>query len=197
MSHPILSQFKLEMFYLFIKPFYLFTIVYIYIANLVVLFRDFMTDEKIVGIIPNTHTGFFGNKCYNLIVTDKRLVVAELTSAMIKESSKKASEESKARGEGILKRMAGTAFSGVNYYDKYFSMPMDQIISENPNNFIIDPSMVNKIRLSSRYIDADQTRFENEIKIKWSGGKTVFKFNSISKTEAKNILENTFPSKVK
>ena len=93
--------------------------------------------------------------------------------------------------------MAGTAFSGVNYYDKYFSMPMDQIISENPNNFIIDPSMVNKIRLSSRYIDADQTRFENEIKIKWSGGKTVFKFNSISKTEAKNILENTFPSKVK
>ncbi len=151
-----------------------------------------MNDEKIIGIIPNTHTGLFGNKCYNLVVTDKRLIAAELTSQMIKDSAKKNADESKARGEGILKRMASTMFSGVNYHEKYFSMPVEQIISENPNNFVIEPKMVRKIKVSYKTIDAEQNKYQNEIKIKWTGGKSVFRFNSISKKDAKNILANTF-----
>ncbi len=156
-----------------------------------------MTDEKIIGIIPNTHTGIFGNKCYNLVVTDKRLIAAELTSQMIKDAAKKNSEESKARGEGLLKRMASTMFSGTNYYDKYFSIPIEQIISENPGNFVIEPHMVRKIKVSYRAIDAEQNKYQNELKIKWTGGKSVFRFNSISTKDAKNILANTFSSQVK
>jgi len=156
-----------------------------------------MTDETIVGIIPNTHAGFFGNKCYNLVVTNKRLIVTELTSEMIKSEAKKVAEESKQREEGIFKRFASTAFAGTKYYTRYQSMPINQIISENPNNFVIEPQMVKKIRVNFRYVDAEQTRSENEIRIKWSGGKSIFKFNSIGTKEAKNILEVAFPSKVK
>ena len=64
-----------------------------------------MTEENIVGIIQNVQSGLLGSKAYNLIVTDKGIIVAQLTNKMLKEEAKKTAQSSKEQGEGFLKRI--------------------------------------------------------------------------------------------
>lgn len=156
-----------------------------------------MTSEEIVGIIPNTHAGFFGQKAYNLIVTNQRLIVAELTSDMLKKEAEKARQESKEQGDGFLKRWAKTATSGTSFYQRYFSMPIDSILNENPSNYSISVNDVKKIRIKIGTMYDDGKKTPNEIRIKWSNGKENFRFSSISSNEVKSILKKTFGGLVK
>ena len=155
-------------------------------------------EETIRGIIPNTHAGLLGQKAFNLILTDRRLIVATLTSEMIKQAAKQKAEESKQQGEGILKRMAKTAFAGVDLYKKYYGMPIENILSENPGNYYLEPSMVHKISVKQgRYDDSSGRSTPNEIKIKSTQGKHVFTFPNPSAKEAKALLTQTFGTVVK
>jgi hypothetical protein len=155
-------------------------------------------EETIRGIIPNTHTGLFGQKAFSLILTDKRLIIAALTSDMIKQAAKEKAEESKEQGDGILKRMVKTAFAGVDLYKKYYEMPIESILSENPGNYYLEPSMVNKISVKQgHYDDSSGRSTPNEIKIKSTQGKHVFTFASPSAKEAKALLSQTFGAVVK
>jgi hypothetical protein len=156
-----------------------------------------MTDEQIIGIIPNVNSGFLGQKAYNLIVTNYRMIVAELTKDMLKDAAKKATEESKEQGEGVFKRMAKTMTSGLNLYNKYYDMPIQNILNENPGNYSISINDTKKIKVKFGTIYEDGRSTPNEIVIKWSNGKTSFRFTSIAHNEAKNILKKTFGSLVK
>jgi hypothetical protein len=155
-------------------------------------------EETLLGIIPNTHTGLFGQKAFNLIITDKRLIAAALTSDMIKQAAKERSDESKAQGDGVLKRMAKTAFVGVDLYKRYYQMPLETIVSENSENFSLEPSMVKKISVKTGTYDQDNNRSTpNEIHIKSTLGKHVFSFTSIQPKEAYTLLSQTFGSVLK
>lgn len=155
-------------------------------------------EEKILGIIPNTHTGMFGQKAFNLIITERRLIAAALKSDMIKQAAKEKSEESKEQGDGILKRMAKTAFVGVDLYKKYYQMSPETIVAENPENFSIEPSMVKKISVKTGTFDQESNRSTpNEIRIKSTLGKHVFSFTSIQPKEARTLLSQTFGSVLK
>ena len=103
-----------------------------------------MTVEEIVGIIPNTKSDFLGQKAYNLIVTNHRLIVAELTKDMLKDEAKRVTDETKEKEEGIFSRMAKTMSSGTNLYQKYYSMSIESILTENPGNYSIAVNDVKK-----------------------------------------------------
>ena len=155
-----------------------------------------MTEEEIVGIIPNTKSGFLGQKAYNLIVTNHRLIVAELTKDMLKDEAKRVTDETKEKGEGIFSRMAKTMSSGTNLYQKYYSMPIESILTENPGNYSITVNDVKKIKIKLGMMYDDGRNIPNEITIKWANGKESFKFSS-STNDAKNILKKTFGNLVK
>ncbi len=156
-----------------------------------------MTEEKVVGIIPNTNAGFLGQKAYNLVVTNNRLIVAALTNEMRKEEVKKAREQSKANGEGFLKSWANTMSSSRNIHEKYYSMPVENILNQNPNNYSIQVNEVKKIRIKNYMNFSEDKRRPNEIKIKWNSGKETFKFTSTTPNDAKTILKKTFGNLVK
>lgn len=152
-------------------------------------------DEKIIGIIPNVDAGFLGQKSFNLVVTDKRLIAAILTGKMISEAVKQTREESKNQGEGILKRMAKTAFSGYSYHQKYFNMSPDEILSENTENFYLDNTMIKKIKVMHGAFNHQQNIYDpNILKIKAINKKYKFSFTSMSAKEAKNLLAHPFKS---
>jgi hypothetical protein len=150
-------------------------------------------EESIVGIIPNVSTGLFGQKAYNLIVTDKRLIAAVMTSKMLSDAAKKQSEESKSRGEGFLKRMASTAFSHSHFHEKYFEMSPDEILSEHSENYYLDPSMIKKMSIKKgSNTDFEEKSNPHQLKIKSTKGKFTFSFSTITPKEVKNVLSSTF-----
>jgi hypothetical protein len=152
-------------------------------------------DESIVGIISNVRSGLLGQKTYNLIITDKRLIAAIVTSKMLSDAAKQQAADSKERGEGLLKRMASTAFSGYHYHEKYFDMSPDEILSENTDNFYLEPSMIKKISIKHGHYNDHQGRHDpHQLKIKANNGKFAFSFSSVNPKQAKEILSHAFGS---
>lgn len=150
-------------------------------------------EESIVGIIPNVSTGLLGQKAYNLIVTDKRLIAAVMTSKMLSDAAKTQAAESKGRGEGFLKRMASTAHSHSHFHEKYFEMSPDEILSEHPENYYLDPSMIKKMSIKKGSInDFEDKTNPHQLNIKSTKGKFKFSFSTITPKEVKKVLSPAF-----
>ena len=156
-----------------------------------------MTDEQIVGIIPGVHAGVFGQKAYNIIIFDDKIIIAQLTKAMMNEEVKKAAEESKNKGEGMMKRWASTMKVGFHLHERYFSMNSDQIMNETPGNIILMNDAIKSVRIKMGQTYQDGRHQPNTIKIDEINGKLKYTFTMMTAKEAKDILLQSLGSKVK
>jgi hypothetical protein len=152
-----------------------------------------MNGERVIGVIPNCTTSVLGRKSYNLIVTNHRLIMAQLTSQMIKDEAAMISQQSKQSGEGRFKRMMSTMTSGQNLYQRYFNMNPQDAVMETPGNFFVDISQIKSAKVKSGGWDEDG-KDPNELKLKWEGVKIVLRFSTISGSEAKNLLSRVLPN---
>ena len=147
-----------------------------------------MSDETIVGIIPNAQkkAGFLKRAAYNLVVTNTRIIGARVTSEMLKKAVQEKSEESKAAGEGFFKRWAKTATAGFSFHEKYFSMNPEDIVKEHPDNFSVPIQEVKNIK----YHQGDMEMNTNDsVEIVTQSGKHKFNLPSFSASQAKKILQ--------
>jgi len=156
-----------------------------------------MTEENIIGIIPNVQSGFFGSKAYTLIVTDKGIIVAQLTNKMLKEEMNKNHQDAKARGEGFLKRIGNQMASRATFHQRYYSMDKDQIINETEGNYFISEPEIKKIRIKSGQTFEEDKSTPHQLKIVWNSGKEKFSFTQITPSEVKKILQQLVGKKVK
>ncbi|HMA83419.1 MAG TPA: hypothetical protein VKP59_04235 [Candidatus Thermoplasmatota archaeon] len=156
-----------------------------------------MSEENVLGIIPNVQSGMFGSKAYNLIITDEGIIVAQLTNKMLKEEAKKTSQDSKASGEGFLKRIGNQMATRATFHERYLSMSKDQIINETEGNFFISEPEIKKIRIKTGQHYQDDKSTPHQLKIMWNSGKEKFSFTQITTNEAKKILEQLVGKKVK
>ncbi len=128
--------------------------------------------EEIKSITPNLRENkVFGAKTYNVILTDKRLVFAQVTSQMIKQETQKARQDAKNQGKGFFGKWASQIGAAMSFSERYKDMPVDDILDENPGNFYIDRNQIRKVKVRS----VDDTNNYRVI-IKTTGGK--YKFNS-------------------
>lgn len=156
-----------------------------------------MTEENVLGIIPNVQSGLLGTKSFNLIVIDKGIIVAQFTNKMLKEEAKKTNQDAKERGDGFLKRIGNQMTSRASFHERYLSMSKDQIISETDGNYFISEPEIKKIRVKSGQNFEDDKSTPHQIKIVYSSGKAKFSFTQISAREAKKILQQLAGKKVK
>jgi hypothetical protein len=149
-------------------------------------------DEAVIGVIANAAMArTFGRKTYNLVVTNKRLIGAELTSKMIAEEAERVSREAKARGEGLMARMGQRAYAGVNLYQRYYTMPVEDIVAENKDNWSIPVEEIQSCKM-----DEEDNGYPTQLTIQWTQGKYTFIFDAatlgsgrVKAEDAKAILK--------
>ncbi|MBN1152255.1 MAG: hypothetical protein JXA58_03505 [Dehalococcoidia bacterium] len=137
-------------------------------------------SENIVAVIPQVRKpkSFGRSDTYTLVVTDVRLVFAELTSAMLKEITAEVQRKGKEEGKGFLSRWGDQIKASMNYAERYWRMTPDQALSENSGNFALPNTSVKKIKISSKDSSNgpdDTGRSYTELKIEASNGKLEFK----------------------
>lgn len=158
--------------------------------------------EKVVGVIPNLKRkkGWFKSETVNLVFTGRRMIVAQLTSRMIQDESKRLNEQAKAEGKGFLSRMGTTAFAGVNFYKKYFDMNPEDIIREHADNYVFEKNQISgyKVDRGNQVMDDDGVYRGRppKIKITAGGGKLEYKFvtGSILPGQAEGIIDGFMKS---
>ncbi len=157
-------------------------------------------DERIAGIIPamRRKTGLFSSKVFNLVVTDRRIVFAEVTNEMLKQAAENAASEAKADGKGFLARAAATAGSWQRVHQQYWQMTPQAILSESPNNTSIDHRDIVSIRIRGGGFDYDDgQQAPDEMRIKTNRGKVKLFFERGKSSEARSLLRELLGKRVR
>ncbi len=155
-----------------------------------------MYPERITGIVPGLRTGMFGQRSYDMIVTNYRLIFAMRTNESIRREHEKSMAGTE--DQGLLTKWKTSIASAFNYHQRYYQMPPESILREGPDNYEIRPDQVNKVQVypGSR-IEESGKHNSNTLKIKWSGGKSKFSFESVGANQVKNMLAPLLGPKVR
>jgi hypothetical protein len=105
------------------------------------------------AVIPNaTVKGRFlgfGGKPYTMVLTERRVIFAHMTSAMSKQLVAVARDSAKADGKGFFGQWGAqlTAYSG--FAQGYLDKSPEEALAETPENFAIERSTILKVKLKS------------------------------------------------
>ncbi len=157
-------------------------------------------DERIAGIIPamRRKTGLFSSKVFNLVVTDRRILFAEVTNEMLKQAAKDAASEAKADGKGFFARTAATARSWHRVHQQYWQMTPEAILAESSSNTSIDHRDVVSIRIRGGGFDYDDgQQASDEMLIKTNREKVKLFFERGRSGEARSLLRELLGKRVR
>lgn len=158
----------------------------------------FAQEEEILGIIPalNRRTGLFSVKTYTLIVTNRRLIFALLTSKMMQAAVAEANEASK--GKGMLARMKEALTSQQRIYSRYYNMTGEEILRENPENFAVNNDEIKTVKIHIGHFYEAEGKKNDTMVILTAREKLNFSFHYDGATgEAKKILWRALGNRVK
>lgn len=143
-------------------------------------------SEQIAAVIPLVRKpkSFGRSDTYTLVVTNTRMVFAELTSDMLKQITMEAQQKGKEEGKGFLARWGDQLKASMNYAERYWKMTPDEALRENPGNFALPNASVKKIKVSSKDSSRgpdDPGRSYTELKIEAGSGKYEYRCDGHAK----------------
>ncbi len=151
-----------------------------------------------MGVIPDLNSGFMGQKAFAMVVTNYRLIFAQITNKMMKEEIERAKAQAQQQGAGTFGKWTASVGAGFNIHQRYYQMPPQAILQESPGNFEIRPELVKSVRISHGHYDPQYShQTPNKMVIKWSGGKNKFTFERIDPQQIRNLLTPLLGTKVK
>ena len=132
------------------------------------------TGERVLAIIGNLTRvgGFMGvkQKRYSLVLTDHRIIFAELTKEKVSAMAKQAQSEAKAEGKGFLGQWGAQFRAPSNYHEKYWQTAPDATLAESPGNFAIDRTTIKKVKFKTGIVDDEHTT-SDQVTIKTTSEK--------------------------
>ncbi len=133
------------------------------------------TGEQVHGIVTNTtlKSGFMGvkSKQYTLVLTDRRVVFAQITSAMMKELVANARDDAKSEGKGFFGQWGAQLTAYSAWSERYLEMSPDQALAESDGNFAIERSIITKASLNTGQAYGDDVNTTERLVIKTTGKK--------------------------
>jgi hypothetical protein len=108
--------------------------------------------EQVRAIIPNTtlKSGFLGVKSrrHTLILTDRRVIFARSTMAVMKQRVADARRGARSEGKGLF----GQVGAVVTWAERYLETPPDQALAETADNFAVERSAITKTSLKTKTV---------------------------------------------
>ena len=155
--------------------------------------------EPILGVIPLRQMKALGRfDSYVGVVTDRRLIVAQLTKRMINESVTNARNDAKAQGKGYMGQISSQMreFS-TGYTTRFLHMTPSSILYETPGNFEMANGSVSEIRLRLNRAsqDEDSVRSEYDISIFYAGSR--YDYRTDESTDHVNLLRSVYGERLR
>jgi len=111
------------------------------------------SGEQIIGVIGNARKmKMLGASwdTYALVITDRRMIIAQLTADMLNAAYKEAAEKARTEGKGFLGQMAHQMAVAFQYCQKYETMPPDSALAETKGNRAIDNMRISAIEMNDK-----------------------------------------------
>jgi hypothetical protein len=152
------------------------------------------------GIVPNgtRKKGLLGLSWdyFHVIVTNQRLIFARQTSEMMAAASQQAKADAKQEGKGFFGQWGAMLSSSFNPGQRYFTMPVEAILHEHPENFCFSAAQIRSVKFEDKRIGSDDNREEHHIIFDTGSGKINLVFNALNKKEAWKVLSQLLGDKL-
>ncbi len=101
-------------------------------------------EETALGVISNLrkHSFLGTGPTFTLVVTDRRLVFAQLTKRMLQEAAAAAQHQGKAEGKGFFSRWGDQLRTAATVHQRYLQMSVESMLAETAGNFAIENAAV-------------------------------------------------------
>jgi hypothetical protein len=145
------------------------------------------SNQQALGVITNValRAGFMGVKTrsYSLVITDRQILFARMTTAQMKELSHQANP-----GKGFVGQMGtGNQVFGL-LIEQYTTMSPEQILAEHKDNFAIDRSTISKVKIKSS--TGGESGVTTDTLVIKTSDKT-YKVTLMSVEQARRVLQQT------
>ena len=131
--------------------------------------------ERILAVLGNLTQlgGFMGikSKTYSLIITDWRVIFAQLTKEKMTAMVNQARDEAKASGKGFFGQWGAQLGTSMNYHEAYWQMTPDQALAETQGNFAIDRPAIVSVKYKQGVSDENGAPGQDTVTIKTTSGK--------------------------
>lgn len=139
------------------------------------------SGERTLAVVGNLTQvgGFMGmkQKTFSLMITDRRLVFAELTKEKITAMVNEARDTAKADGKGFFGQWGAQIGTSFNYHQVYWQMAPEAALAETPGNFAIERAAFRGAKFKAGAAYDDGRTEPDELVIKHDGGKITFRVN--------------------
>jgi hypothetical protein len=152
--------------------------------------------EQVIGVIANARRmKMLGASwdTYNLVVTDRRLIIARLTQEMLNAAIAEAQAKAKAEGKGFFGIMGDQMAAQFQFARKYETMSPDAVLQETPGNTAIANAAISALDLKL-YDDDNATYSEFRLIIKSGAGNNEFRIGEDDRFI--NILKTAYGDRV-
>lgn len=158
-----------------------------------------LTGETILGIIPNAQKmrmmGLAADS-YTIIVTDHRMILAQLTQAMMNTAITEAQAKAKAEGKGFFGAWADQLSASFGFAKRYETMPPEAALAETPGNFALDNSRIRLIKVSVVGSNDDDSS-SNRLRLKIDAAEGNFEYVINEDDRFTALLQNVYGDRVK
>jgi hypothetical protein len=80
---------------------------------------------------------------YSGVLTNQRVIFAQMTSEMLTRAAQEARDQAKAEGKGFWGQWSDQLKGTFGYTKKYLTMPPQAILAETPGNFALNNNTIN------------------------------------------------------
>ena len=131
---------------------------------------------------------------YTIVITPRRMIIAQLTGAMLTAAGRDAVETAKAQGKGFLETWKDQLAAHFQYSQRYFSMAPEQIIAETPGNRAIENAQISAIKLKGGQgiINIPTSTPEGEFKMIIESSQGVFEYMIPEEKRFTSMLKDVY-----
>ncbi|MBS7614640.1 zinc ribbon domain-containing protein [Candidatus Bathyarchaeota archaeon] len=132
---------------------------------------------------------------YTCVVTNLRMIFAQMTNEIVAQSSQAARDQAKAQGKGFWGQWGDQLKSSFTFSQRYLSMHPSAILAETPGNFAIDNNTISEIKLKEEKDRGGIYVRQMEVEIHTPMGKYEFKMDKDENYI--NLLKQVYGQRVK
>jgi hypothetical protein len=154
--------------------------------------------EQVLGVLLLRKPKSLGRyDTYSGVITNQRLIFAQMTSQMVSQAVSAARDQAKADGKGFFGQWAEQLKVSFGISQRYLSMQPAAIVAETSGNFFFNNNTIGEVKVKRKdiYSGGEVSHHEFEVEFKSSMGNATFKMdenNNYIKT-----LKETYGDKVK
>jgi len=154
--------------------------------------------EEVIGVIANARkVKFLGASwdTWNIVVTSRRMIMVQMTSAMITAAVAEAQARAKAEGKGFFGIMKDQVSAQFRYAVRYETMNPDMALAETPGNLSVENARITAIKMKLRDTGSGEVEYtEFRMVVESADGK--FEYLMAEDDRYVNLLKQVYGDRV-